>query len=143
MTDFENAAFVVFTVLAASSWRCPIGIFPPQMTDFENAAFVVFTVLISRVLLALELNLYIPISKLEENMRTAHKMDAVTKGRFWFRKDLLPRGVRRRMQRKCHDKVGLPHVGFVGGRCRGSFTKKVAFVCGLLRRQSVVLDSSA
>jgi len=61
-----------------------------QVTDFENAAFTVFVVLISRVLLALELNLYIPISKLEENMRTAHKVNAVTEGRFWFRKWLLP-----------------------------------------------------
>ena len=48
-----------------------------QITDFENAAFTAFTVLVSRVLLALELNLYIPISLLEENMRRARKRDAV------------------------------------------------------------------
>lgn len=46
--------------------------------------------LLSRVLLALELNLYIPISKLEENMRQAHRMNAVTEAKFWFRKWLLP-----------------------------------------------------
>jgi hypothetical protein len=34
-----------------------------QLTDFENAAFVVFIVLITRVILSFRLNLVIPISK--------------------------------------------------------------------------------
>ena len=34
-----------------------------QMTDFENAAFTVFVVLVTRVVLAFDLNLYIPLSK--------------------------------------------------------------------------------
>ena len=34
-----------------------------QLTDFENAAFVVFVVLITRVVLAFDLCLYIPLSK--------------------------------------------------------------------------------
>ena len=33
------------------------------MTDFENAAFAVFVVLLSRAILYLKLNFYIPISK--------------------------------------------------------------------------------
>jgi glutamate--cysteine ligase catalytic subunit len=44
-----------------------------QLTDFENAAFTVMTVLISRVLLSFRLNLYVPLSKVDENMATAHE----------------------------------------------------------------------
>lgn len=34
-----------------------------QLTDFENAAFTVFVVLLTRIILAFDLHLYIPISK--------------------------------------------------------------------------------
>jgi len=34
-----------------------------QMTDFENAAFAVFIVLLSRAIMSMNINLYIPISK--------------------------------------------------------------------------------
>jgi Glutamate-cysteine ligase len=33
------------------------------MTDFENAAFAVFIVLLSRAIMSMNVNLYIPISK--------------------------------------------------------------------------------
>ena len=56
-----------------------------QLTDFENAAFTVFIVLVSRVLLYFNLNLYLPISKVDENMRRAHKRDAVNNQKFWSR----------------------------------------------------------
>jgi glutamate--cysteine ligase catalytic subunit len=71
-------------------WRVEFRSMEIQLTDFENAAFVVFVVLLSRVILGLELNTYIPISKLDENMRTAHKRDAVLKEKFWFRSSLMP-----------------------------------------------------
>lgn len=38
-----------------------------QLTDFENAAFTVFVVLLTRIILAFDLHLYIPISKVREN----------------------------------------------------------------------------
>ena len=50
-----------------------------QATDAENAAFVVFVVLVTRVILAFDLNLYIPLSKVDENMKRAHSRDAVHK----------------------------------------------------------------
>jgi len=71
-------------------WRVEFRSMEIQMTDFENAAFVVFVVLLSRVILGLELNTYIPVSKLDENMRTAHKRDAVLEEKFWFRSNLMP-----------------------------------------------------
>lgn len=74
-------------------WRVEFRSLEIQLTDFENAAYVVFVVLLSRVILGLELNLYIPISKLDENMRTAHKRNAVLKEKFWFRSNLMPEEV--------------------------------------------------
>ena len=34
-----------------------------QLTDFENAAYIVFVVLLTRAILSFKLNLLIPISK--------------------------------------------------------------------------------
>lgn len=59
-----------------------------QFTDFENAAFTVFIVLASRVILAFELNLYIPLSQLDENMKRAHELNAAVKQKFFFRRHL-------------------------------------------------------
>jgi len=61
-----------------------------QLTDFENAAFTVFVVLLTRVVLAFDLALYIPLSKVDENMRRAQEVDSATTSRFFFRKYLAP-----------------------------------------------------
>lgn len=64
-----------------------------QLTDFENAAFSATIMLLSRVILALELTFYIPISRLDENMNTAQRREAVNKEKFWFRANVLPKEV--------------------------------------------------
>lgn len=56
-----------------------------QPTDAENAAFVVFMLLVIRVILAFDLNLYIPLSKVDENMKRAHVIDAVNKQKVIYR----------------------------------------------------------
>ena len=61
-----------------------------QITDFENAAFAVFIVLVTRAILSYDLNFYIPIQKVGENMETAHSRDAVLEEKFWFRRNPLP-----------------------------------------------------
>ena len=61
-----------------------------QLTDFENAAFAVFIVLLSRAILSMNLNFYIPISKVDENMARAQKRDSVGEQKFFFRKDVFP-----------------------------------------------------
>ena len=61
-----------------------------QLTDFENAAFSVFVVLVSRVMLAFNLNTYIPMSLVDENMRAAHRRSACRSERFWFRRHMDP-----------------------------------------------------
>lgn len=61
-----------------------------QITDFENAAFSVFIVLLTRVILSFDLNLYIPLSRLDVNMQRAHSRNAATKGKFFFRRHMAP-----------------------------------------------------
>ncbi len=60
-----------------------------QLSDFENAAFTVIILVLSRVILFFNLNLYIPVSRVDDNMHAAHARDAVKTGRFWFRKHLV------------------------------------------------------
>lgn len=60
-----------------------------QMTDFENAAFAVFVVLLTRAVLSQNLNFYMPISKVDENMQRAQHRDALRTEKFYFRKDIF------------------------------------------------------
>jgi glutamate--cysteine ligase catalytic subunit len=71
-------------------WRVEFRSMEVQLTDFENAAFTVFTVLASRVMLFFDLNLYLPLSQVDENMRRAQKRDAVKTERFFFSQSLMP-----------------------------------------------------
>ncbi|PNY27714.1 Glutamate-cysteine ligase, partial [Tolypocladium capitatum] len=70
-------------------WRVEFRPMEIQMTDFENAAFSVFMVLVTRAILSFDLNFYIPIKKVDENMERAHAVDAVLREKFYFRKNPL------------------------------------------------------
>ncbi|KAI9812908.1 MAG: Zn finger-containing GTPase- Activating Protein for ARF [Pycnora praestabilis] len=71
-------------------WRVEFRPMEIQITDFENAAFSIFMVLITRAILSFDLNFYIPITKVTENMSTAHARNAVLEQRFYFRKKPFP-----------------------------------------------------
>lgn len=79
-------------------WRVEFRSMDIQLSDFENAALTVVIVLVTRVILFFDLNMYIPISKVDENMKTAHGKDALLKGLFYFRKHLVP------LKEQCDDK---------------------------------------
>ncbi|KAG0422426.1 hypothetical protein HPB47_001751 [Ixodes persulcatus] len=70
-------------------WRIEFRPMELQMTEFENAAYIVFVVLVTRIILTFDLDLTVPISKVDENMQTAQKVDAVLNEKFWFRKDIF------------------------------------------------------
>lgn len=61
-----------------------------QLTDFENAAFTTFITLLTRVILTFDLNLYLPLSRVDANMQLAHGRNAAVKGKFFFRRHLAP-----------------------------------------------------
>ncbi|KAH6575011.1 hypothetical protein BASA62_002181 [Batrachochytrium salamandrivorans] len=69
-------------------WRVEFRSMEIQLTDRENAVFAIFVVLLTRTILAYNLNFYIPLSKVDENMRAAQKRDAVLSETFWFRNDI-------------------------------------------------------
>lgn len=71
-------------------WRTEFRSMEIQLTDFENAAFTAFTVLLTRVILTFDLNLYIPLSRVDANMQRAHSRNASAKGKFFFRRHLAP-----------------------------------------------------
>ncbi|KAL8798677.1 MAG: hypothetical protein Q9182_006463 [Xanthomendoza sp. 2 TL-2023] len=72
-----------------TGWRVEFRPMEVQMTDFENAAFATFIVLLSRTILHFDLNLYMPIAMVDENMEKAHVRDAVNCEHFYFRTDPL------------------------------------------------------
>ena len=71
-------------------WRVEFRTMEVQLTDMENAAYTVFVALISRAILFLNLNFYIPISKVDDNLKRAHKRDAVNTEQFYWRKVVNP-----------------------------------------------------
>ncbi|XP_012874519.1 PREDICTED: glutamate--cysteine ligase catalytic subunit [Dipodomys ordii] len=73
-------------------WRVEFRPMEVQLTDFENSAYVVFVVLLTRVILSYKLDFLIPLSKVDENMKTAQRRDAVLQGMFYFRKDICKGG---------------------------------------------------
>ncbi|KAJ5504562.1 Glutamate--cysteine ligase [Penicillium fimorum] len=73
-------------------WRVEFRPMEVQMTDFENAAFVVFMALMRRAVSYFDLNFYLPMDLVGENMRRAVMRDAVNQNKFWFREIVLPGG---------------------------------------------------
>ncbi|CAI5725753.1 unnamed protein product [Hyaloperonospora brassicae] len=71
-------------------WRTEFRSMEIQLTDFENAAFTVFIALVSRVILTFDLNLYTPLSKVNDNMEAAHRVNAVLDEKFHFRCHMAP-----------------------------------------------------
>jgi glutamate--cysteine ligase catalytic subunit len=69
-------------------WRVEFRVMEVQLSDFENAALAVFTSLLTRIIITYDLDLYMPISKVDENMARAHKRDAVLNQKFYFKKIL-------------------------------------------------------
>ena len=86
-TNWQHMRFKPPPADNSIGWRVEFRPMEIQFTDFENAAFSVFLVLITRAILSFDLNFYIPIARVDENMETAHARDAVLEKKFHFRKD--------------------------------------------------------
>ncbi|GFS80159.1 glutamate--cysteine ligase catalytic subunit [Nephila pilipes] len=87
-TNWQTMRFKPPPPNSSIGWRVEFRSMEVQMTEFENAAYVVFIVLLTRVILSFQLNFLIPVSKVDENLAKAQKRDAVLTEKFWFRKDL-------------------------------------------------------
>jgi glutamate--cysteine ligase catalytic subunit len=86
-TNWQHMRFKPPPAGSDMGWRVEFRPMEIQITDFENAAFSIFMVLLTRAMLSFNLNFYIPITRVSENMETAHARDAVSTQKFWFRKN--------------------------------------------------------
>jgi glutamate--cysteine ligase catalytic subunit len=73
-------------------WRVEFRPMDIQLTDFENAALFVVVGMIYNILNYFDINFLMDVSKIDENMRRAHKVDGCSKEKFWFRTNILPTG---------------------------------------------------
>ncbi|KAK0647542.1 Glutamate--cysteine ligase, partial [Lasiodiplodia hormozganensis] len=66
-------------------WRVEFRPMDVQLSDFENAAYVVFVVLAARAVERFGVDWRVPLGKVWENFDRAHPRDAVRWQRFWWR----------------------------------------------------------
>lgn len=92
-TNWQHMRFKPPPAGSDIGWRVEFRPMEIQVTDFENAALSVFMVLLTRAILTFDLNFYVPIRRVDENMQTAHRRDAVLNEKFWFRKDPFPQRI--------------------------------------------------
>lgn len=71
-TNWQSMRFKPPPPNSSIGWRVEFRPLEVQLTDFENAAFVVFVVLLTRAILSFKLNLYIPITKVTETTPIIH-----------------------------------------------------------------------
>lgn len=115
-------------------WRVEFRAMEIQLTDFENAAFSIFIVLVTRVILSYNLNFYIPISKVDENMRLAHGRDAVNKTKFWFRTNVFE-------HEEGSGEYAQLSVNEIFNGCDGKFMGLVPLIRKYLRTMNVDMDT--
>jgi len=89
-TNWQTLRFKLPPPNSDIGWRIEFRSMEVQLTDFANAAFSVFLLLLTRTIKNLNLNFYIPISKIDENMQVAQVRDALRTKKFWFRRNVLP-----------------------------------------------------
>jgi glutamate--cysteine ligase catalytic subunit len=87
-TNWQTMRFKPPPINSLIGWRVEFRPTELQITDFENAAFVTFLVLMTRAMLSFNLNMVMPISKIDENMQRAQKRDACLNQKFYFRKNI-------------------------------------------------------
>ncbi|XP_061392071.1 glutamate--cysteine ligase-like [Musca vetustissima] len=88
-TNWQTMRFKPPPPNSSIGWRVEFRPCDVQISDFENAAIVCFIILLTRVILAYDLNFLLPISRVDENMKTAQKRDACRKEKFYFRRNIF------------------------------------------------------
>lgn len=73
-----------------AGWRVEFRPMEIQLSDFDNAAFAIFMVLIRQAIAHYDLNFYVAIDKIADNMQRAHGRYAAVDQTFWFRKRCFP-----------------------------------------------------
>ncbi|XP_011297994.1 glutamate--cysteine ligase catalytic subunit [Fopius arisanus] len=137
-TNWQTMRFKPPPPNSSIGWRVEFRPCEVQITDFENAAIVCFIVLLSRVILSYNLNLLIPISKVDENMAKAQKRDAVRTEKFWFRKDITSEA---KDDQKVEDEYTEFTVNEIINGKEGVFVGLIALVNSYLASMNVDADT--
>lgn len=87
-TNWQTVRFKPPPPSSSIGWRVELRPMEVQLTDFQNSAFVVFSAILVKAIQDLKLNFYIPITKVDENLKTAHKRASVINDKFYFRKNI-------------------------------------------------------
>nr|AOE43201.1 glutamate-cysteine ligase [Cavenderia deminutiva] len=87
-TNWQTVRFKPPPPKSDIGWRVEFRPMEVQLTDFENAAYIIFVAIFIKALSDYKLNLYIPITKVDENMATAHKRNSSQADKFYFRKHI-------------------------------------------------------
>ena len=70
-------------------WRVEFRTMDIQLTDFENSAMIVILGMILNVINNYDVDLIMPISKIDENMERAHIRDGLLTQKFWFKSNIV------------------------------------------------------
>ena len=89
-TNWNSVRFKPPPAHSDIGWRVEFRTMEVQITDFENAALTIFVVLLSRAMLLFNLNFYMKISMVDENMSRASARGAALHQKFLFRHVRLP-----------------------------------------------------
>ncbi|TYJ53383.1 hypothetical protein B9479_005983 [Cryptococcus floricola] len=89
-TNWQTIRFKPPPVNSPIGWRVEFRSMEVQMTDYENAAFSIFIVLLTRAIISFNLNFYMPLSKVDENMQRGQQRGAAANNKFFFRKNVFP-----------------------------------------------------
>ncbi len=84
-TNWNSVRFKPPPAHSDIGWRVEFRTMEVQITDFENAALTIFVVLLSRAVLLFNLNFYMKISTVDENMTRASARGAALHQKFLFR----------------------------------------------------------
>lgn len=110
--------FKLPTTDSGPGWCVEFRTMESQLTDKANAAFAIFAFLLSRAIVTMHLNFYIPIDKVGESMEFAKERDAVHEGKMWFRRSGWLAGTHSLggVKSMCKDKVHQQLNGEVQGK---------------------------
>lgn len=141
-TNWQSMRFKPPPPNSTIGWRVEFRPCELQITEFENAALVIFIVLFTRVILSYRLNLLIPISKVDENMQKAQKRSAVREEVFWFRKKILPPEKEQNHEiTETDDEYGAMTINQIINGKAGSFPGLVPLVKNYLSSMDVDADT--
>lgn len=92
-STFYCSARLKIPIDELTGWRVEFRTMEVQLTADENAAFDILTLIMVLMMHHIpDLNLYLPLSLVDENFARAHKRNAIIEQKFYFRTNIRDSG---------------------------------------------------